>query len=199
MQDLAAARRTPWGGAGFELFDSKLHPPVVRAAIVPRPALVDRLIAMPEGSVVSIVAPAGYGKSTLLAQWAERSRGADRLVVARRARQRSGDAPRVHRGRARPRRTGGSGDLPAPKSGEPLDRADRGVATRTRDVVDATGHARPRSRRSTAATRECRDVVAELAVNLPAGAKLAIASRETPPVPRSRLREPRRDHRARRR
>ena len=35
---------------------------------------------------------------------------------------------------------------------------------------------------------QCRDVVAELAVNLPAGAKLAIASREEPPVPLARLR-----------
>ena len=36
---------------------------------------------------------------------------------------------------------------------------------------------------------QCRDVVAELAVNLPAGAKLAIVSREEPPVPLARLRD----------
>ena len=36
------------------------------------PRLVDRLVAASPPAVISVVAPAGYGKTTLLAQWAER-------------------------------------------------------------------------------------------------------------------------------
>jgi LuxR family transcriptional regulator, maltose regulon positive regulatory protein len=39
---------------------------------VVRTALLNRLCAAPEGAIATIVAPAGYGKTTLLAQWAER-------------------------------------------------------------------------------------------------------------------------------
>jgi LuxR family transcriptional regulator, maltose regulon positive regulatory protein len=47
--------------------------PATRHAIV-RTALLNRLRGAPDGSIVTIVAPAGYGKTTLLAQWAERTR-----------------------------------------------------------------------------------------------------------------------------
>jgi LuxR family maltose regulon positive regulatory protein len=40
--------------------------------IVARDALVDRLVDARDASLVLLVAPAGYGKSTLVAQWAER-------------------------------------------------------------------------------------------------------------------------------
>jgi LuxR family maltose regulon positive regulatory protein len=39
------------------------------AFVVNRPALVDRLESATQKRVVRIVAPAGYGKSVLLAQW----------------------------------------------------------------------------------------------------------------------------------
>ena len=55
----------------FRLSESKLHPPVVRPGIVARTALLDRLIGIGIPAVISVVAPAGYGKTTLLAQWAE--------------------------------------------------------------------------------------------------------------------------------
>jgi hypothetical protein len=55
----------------FELLESKLHPPAGRPGIVARTALVDRLAAA-QAPVVTVVAPPGYGKTTLLAQWAER-------------------------------------------------------------------------------------------------------------------------------
>lgn len=41
-------------------------------AAVPRTALVNRLRAVRGGAVVTLVAPPGYGKTTLLSQWAER-------------------------------------------------------------------------------------------------------------------------------
>ncbi|GAA1979383.1 LuxR C-terminal-related transcriptional regulator [Microbacterium pumilum] len=56
----------------FDLLESKLARPPVRPGMVERRSLLERL-AQPDGAaVVSIVAPAGYGKTTLLSQWADR-------------------------------------------------------------------------------------------------------------------------------
>jgi len=55
----------------FALSDSKLRRPAGRPGIVTRSALVDRLRSVAIPGVISVVAPAGYGKTTLLAQWAE--------------------------------------------------------------------------------------------------------------------------------
>ena len=52
---------------------SFLRPPV-RPGIVRRNTLVERLRHAETASVVAITAPAGYGKTTLLAEWAERDR-----------------------------------------------------------------------------------------------------------------------------
>jgi LuxR family transcriptional regulator, maltose regulon positive regulatory protein len=60
-------RSTP----AFELSESKLRSPIARGGIVPRTALVDRMDRADAPPVVAVVAPAGYGKTTLLAQWAE--------------------------------------------------------------------------------------------------------------------------------
>jgi LuxR family maltose regulon positive regulatory protein len=57
----------------FELVESKLHPPRLRPGIVPRTALVERLLATPAAQIICVVGPAGYGKTTLLVQWANRS------------------------------------------------------------------------------------------------------------------------------
>lgn len=48
----------------------KFRPPVSRAGIVVRTALVERLIAS-DSPVITVVAPPGYGKTTVLAQWVE--------------------------------------------------------------------------------------------------------------------------------
>jgi LuxR family transcriptional regulator, maltose regulon positive regulatory protein len=47
----------------------RTSPPVVPAGIVARPRLLDRLRALSDTTVVAVCAPAGYGKTTLLAQW----------------------------------------------------------------------------------------------------------------------------------
>jgi len=47
--------------------------PATGKAVV-RTALLNRLCATEDGAIVTIVAPAGFGKTTLLAQWAERDR-----------------------------------------------------------------------------------------------------------------------------
>src|SRR5215475_9858352 len=58
------------GGPVFDLVMSKMRRPLVRPGTVRRP-LLERLARANGCPIVSVVAPAGYGKTTLLAQWAE--------------------------------------------------------------------------------------------------------------------------------
>jgi len=55
----------------FDFLESKVLVPALRSGMVSRTALVNRLRATTT-PVATVVAPAGYGKTTLLAQWAER-------------------------------------------------------------------------------------------------------------------------------
>ena len=61
------------GGPAFDLITSKLRPPLIRPGTVPRSSLIEQLARTGSRPVVSVAAPAGYGKTTLLSQWAERS------------------------------------------------------------------------------------------------------------------------------
>jgi LuxR family maltose regulon positive regulatory protein len=51
------------------LLATKLHPPRPRSRLVPRAHLVERLQQGMESALTLISAPAGFGKTTLLAQW----------------------------------------------------------------------------------------------------------------------------------
>jgi LuxR family maltose regulon positive regulatory protein len=57
-----------------EVVESKLAVPSVRPGLVSRRSLLRQLASVREARVISVVAPAGYGKTTLLAQWAARDR-----------------------------------------------------------------------------------------------------------------------------
>jgi LuxR family maltose regulon positive regulatory protein len=59
--------------AVFDLVASKLRRPVIRPGTVRRSSLIGRLAQDDARLIVSVVAPAGYGKTTLLSQWAERN------------------------------------------------------------------------------------------------------------------------------
>ena len=61
------------GGSAFDLVVSKLHRPLVRPGTARRSSLLERLARGDRHPIVSVVAPAGYGKTTLLSQWAERN------------------------------------------------------------------------------------------------------------------------------
>jgi LuxR family maltose regulon positive regulatory protein len=67
----APRRVADWLTFGFAA--SKLRRPVVRPGSVRRLALIDRLRQGASFRVMSVVAPTGYGKTTLLSQWAERN------------------------------------------------------------------------------------------------------------------------------
>jgi LuxR family transcriptional regulator, maltose regulon positive regulatory protein len=56
----------------FDLIKGKLLRPLVRPGTICRPGLIERLARDDSRPIVSVVAPAGYGKTTLLAQWPER-------------------------------------------------------------------------------------------------------------------------------
>src|SRR4051794_4214886 len=57
--------------AGFAPTEAKLRLPTRPDGLVPRTALIDRLVGAPSSGVVLITAPAGYGKTVLASQWAE--------------------------------------------------------------------------------------------------------------------------------
>ena len=176
------------GTPSFDVDDSKLQPPRPRSGIVTRTALLDRLVASPELPVVAVTAPAGYGKTTLLAQWAQRrhpratwlsvdERDNDPAVLLTYLRL---ALEQLGKPRKRPIRPTGS----------------RGVGVGVADVAGLVS--------STFAGQapalvvldnvellrnvECRDMVAELAFRLPDGFQLAIGSRNDVPLPVPRLR-----------
>ena len=50
----------------------KLLPPSLKGSLIPRPRLLSRLDLGLELPLTLVIAPAGYGKTTLVRQWAER-------------------------------------------------------------------------------------------------------------------------------
>jgi LuxR family transcriptional regulator, maltose regulon positive regulatory protein len=65
--ELAPQGGTPFGPPGVLV--TKLHPPVVRDQTIARERLLDALQPHPAIRLTVVAAPAGYGKSTLLAMW----------------------------------------------------------------------------------------------------------------------------------
>src|SRR5207253_11236821 len=67
-----ARQPAPTQGAGLPrdtLLATKLHMPLPRHDLVERPRLTERLSAGLRGPLTLIVAPAGFGKTTLLSDW----------------------------------------------------------------------------------------------------------------------------------
>jgi LuxR family transcriptional regulator, maltose regulon positive regulatory protein len=56
----------------LEVVESKIHVPEPRPGTVSRTALVNRLRTIGSSPIITLSAPAGYGKTTLLAHWAAR-------------------------------------------------------------------------------------------------------------------------------
>ena len=170
---------------GFSLPESKFHPPAARTGIVARPALVERLAAT-QAPVITVITPPGYGKTTLLAQWAERigSRAAwlscddgdnDPVVLL--------SALAVALDRIGP-------VDPAIFSALASSGADISVVPR---FVSAVASVQPPvtvllDHAEAIASRQCLNAIAEFALRLPPGWQLALASRAELPLPTARLR-----------
>jgi LuxR family transcriptional regulator, maltose regulon positive regulatory protein len=56
----------------LDLVAAKWRGPLMPPGTVWRSAVIERLMRGDPGPIVSVAAPAGYGKTTLLSQWAER-------------------------------------------------------------------------------------------------------------------------------
>jgi LuxR family maltose regulon positive regulatory protein len=172
----------------LELVESKLHPPSPRPGIVPRTALVQRLLAADAAPIISVVAPAGYGKTTLLAQWAGRKAPRVGWVSVDQA----DNDPAVLL----------SYIATAVDRVEPIDPSV--LSTLTAPVVSVLATVVPKITAAVATMRQSvalvldhvellanvqsLDAIAELAVQLPSGSQLALGSRARPPLPEGLLR-----------
>jgi LuxR family maltose regulon positive regulatory protein len=167
--------------------EAKLFRPPIRPGIVRRNELVERLRAS-TASVVAISAPAGYGKTTLLAEWAERDRRPFAWVSVDEA---DGD-PVVFLGhvvvaldRIEKIEPPVFDAIASPTGGTParvLSRLGSALATRTRPFVlvldDLDRLAEPL----------VMDTVATIGGNIPKGSLLALAARAVPNIGLPRLR-----------
>lgn len=169
----------------FELLESKFHAPVARPGIVARTALVDRLAAA-QAPVVTVVAPPGYGKTTLLAQWAERvwprvawvscDDGDNDPVVLLSALAVALDRiepidPAVFWALA----SSGAGITIVPRFVSV-------IASMRLPVTVVLDHT------ETVTNKRCLNTIAELALHLPPGWRFVLASRTKVPLPTARLR-----------
>ena len=182
---IAGGQRGTGPQVGFELLESKFHPPTPRPGIVTRAAIVNRL-ATARAQVVTVVAPPGYGKTTLLAQWAERVGARVAWVSCD-----DGDndpvvllsALAVALDRIEPVDQTIFGVLAS--SGADITVVPRfvsAIASMQLPVTIVLDHA------EAVTNRKCLNTIAEFALRLPAGWQLALASRSAVPLPAARLR-----------
>jgi LuxR family transcriptional regulator, maltose regulon positive regulatory protein len=181
-------RTRPARGPVFDLVASKLRRPLVRPGMVPRSPLIERLRQGGGCPVVSVVAPAGYGKTTVLAQWAERNGQAFAWVSV----DKGDNDPKVLLTYV----------AQALNAVEPIDE-------RVFDALASPGSSVPGSvipRLGTAffsmtspvalvlddvhalRNRECQAALSVLADHVPGGSRLAVAGRSQPPLRVPRLR-----------
>jgi len=150
--------------------------------------LVDWLLASGGMPVVSVVAPPGYGKTTLLAQWAERADGRVAWVnVDRRDNDPAVLLTYIAAGldRIEPIEPAALRALGSPglsSVAAMVSRLASAVSVMTRPVVLVLDHA------EVLENQQCLDAVAELAMHLPAGSQIAFASRSRPSLPTALLR-----------
>jgi LuxR family maltose regulon positive regulatory protein len=155
--------------------------------MVARTGLVDRLLASGSVPLVCVVGPAGYGKTTLLAQWAERE---PRPVAWISVDQRDNDPAvlltylGVALDRIEPIEPGVVRALAGPGVSivGAVSRLAAAMAAMTQPVALVLDHL------ELLHTPQCLDAVAELAAQLPPGSQLLLASRTRPLLPLALLR-----------
>jgi LuxR family transcriptional regulator, maltose regulon positive regulatory protein len=171
----------------FDLVEVKLAAPLTRPGTVAKADVITRLCSSPS-PFASVVAPAGYGKTTLLARWAEADprpfawvaldgRDDDAMVFLRNI------AAAIHR--VEPLASavfdalsgpgGSTWSIRVPRLGSAL----AGIGRPLVLVLDDL-HA--------VANPLCMDVLAALFEYVPAGSQIAVASREEPTLPLGRWR-----------
>src|SRR5262245_8805951 len=169
------------------LVESKLQPPTPRPGIVIRTALLERMEAS-RAHIVTVIAPGGYGRTTLLGQWARCSA----LPSTWLSLDQHDSEPVVMLGHL----------LAALERIEPID-PERRRSLLAEAAVDSSWSLRHlavvvSSMRTpfllvldhveSVKDERSGDMIAAVALNLPEGSRLALASRAEPPIPRARLR-----------
>jgi len=186
--DRRAGRQRPGNGPSGELFASKLRRPALRPGTVRRSPLIERLARGDPRPIVSVVAPPGYGKTTLLSQWAERNGQAFAWVSVDEA----DNDPKVLL----------SYVAEALDAVEPIDQ--RVFDALASPASSVPGSVAPRLGSAFASmtipvalvlddvhalrNAECRAAVSMLADHVPGGSRLALAGRDQPPLRVARLR-----------
>jgi LuxR family transcriptional regulator, maltose regulon positive regulatory protein len=186
LQRTRRARRA--GGPAFDLVVSKLRRPVVRPGTVRRSSLIERLACDDARPVVSVVAPAGYGKTTLLSQWAERNGQVFAWVSVDEA----DNDPKVLL-----RYVAEALDEVEPVGGRVFDALASPVSSVPGSVVPRLGAAFASMSVPVALVlddvhllrnSECRAALSVLADHVPGGSRLALSGRDEPPLRVARLR-----------
>src|SRR5690349_1487319 len=173
------------------LLETKLHIPRWRRSLVARPRLSERLSRGAESALTLVSAPAGFGKTTLLAEWLAVAATGERSVAWLSLDQRDNDPALFWTYLVAALNTGvpgvGSGSLPVLQPAQPpneaglvallndLDAISNDVVLVLDDyhVIDA---------------RDVQDGMTFLLEHLPPQIHLVIASRTDPPLPLARLR-----------
>jgi LuxR family transcriptional regulator, maltose regulon positive regulatory protein len=187
----AHGRSGPSYGGGKPMFDlvwSKLRRPLARPGSIRRTALLEKLDSAGSGPVVSVQAPAGYGKTTLLAQWAENNGKAVAWVSV----DEKDNDPKVlltyvAKALDAIEPVGGRvfDALAAPASSVPgsvVPRLGSALASMSTPVLLVLDDVHLLS------DLECQAAVSALADHVPKGARLVLAGRGEPPVRVARLR-----------
>ena len=170
----------------FEIDEAKLRMPELRRGIVFRAALVDKLLASQRQRAIAVVAPAGYGKSTLLAQWAEHrhpraawvsldDRDNDPSVLLAYLAVAVDRVQRIEPTVLRSSASLGAGVADVARLASSIGATGAPIVL-VIDHVEALTSA------------ECKDMIAELILRLPSGSQVAMGSRHEVPVPVPRLR-----------
>jgi LuxR family maltose regulon positive regulatory protein len=169
------------------LLETKLRPPDRRAAAVPRPRLTERLSDAPR--LVAVVAPAGFGKTSLLAEWLADAAGSTTAWVS--LDERDNDATQFWQyaltalDRAHPGVASAALELlgSAPASIEPV------LATLVNELQNAAiDIVLVLDDFHVIDSASVLEGVTFLVENLPSNAHLVIASRNDPALPLARLR-----------
>ena len=170
------------------LLATKLHVPGPRPDLVPRPRLTARLDEGLARGLVLVCAPAGYGKTVLLADWAQRGRHPVGWLSMDAG---DNDPARFWRhvvaalDRARP----GTGERMAPLLGPPAPSSFQGLVTAL--INDLAGEEEAQlvlDDYHVIGSPQVHESLAFLLEHRPAGIGVMLASRSDPPLPLARLR-----------
>jgi LuxR family maltose regulon positive regulatory protein len=172
----------------IELVPSKLRRPATRPGAIRRVSLIERLARDDSHPIVSVVAPAGYGKTTLLSQWAERNGQAFAWVSI----DEKDNDPKVllsYVAKAL--------DAVEPVAGRVFDALASPGSSVPGSVVPRLGSAFASMTAPVALVlddvhlvhdQECRSALSVLADHVPGGSRLVLAGRAEPPLRVARLR-----------